>query len=71
MHRTPDYFAFESSAISSSKPVKKKKDNALYEIKVKEVDRDRTLVRIMIKAMVATTMSAGHLGILIRRIFSR
>ena len=47
--RTPDYFAFESSAISSSKPVKRKKDNALYEIEVKEVDRDRNLVRIHYK----------------------
>ena len=47
--RTPDYFAFEFSAISSSKPVKRKKDNALYETEVKEVDTDRNLVRIHYK----------------------
>ena len=49
VRRAPDCFAFESTAISSLKPAKKKKDNSLYEVEVQEVDSDRNLVRIHYK----------------------
>ena len=63
VHRGPDYFGLESTAICSPIPAKKK-DNALYEIDVKEVDRDRNLVCIHYKGY-SSNYDGGQLEMLI------
>ena len=42
----PFNLAYKSSTLSPKSKTNPRKDNALYEIEVKEIDRNRSLVRV-------------------------